>query len=62
MPRKEWTEAEKKAWGAKMKALRDAKVQTIERPSKKPNVPRPVEMSVWRWNQHLKDHGFEVEE
>lgn len=27
-----------------------------------PNVPRPVDVNVYRWNQHLKDHGFNVGE
>lgn len=26
------------------------------------NVPRPDFVSVLQWNQHLKDHGFEVPE
>lgn len=58
MPKKTWTEEERKAFGERMKAIRDSKlVPKLE----KPNVPRPPEMSVYRWNEHLRDSGLEVE-
>lgn len=29
--------------------------------AKRPNVPRPDFVSVFQWNQHLRDNGFVVE-
>lgn len=61
MPRKEWTAEERKAWGEKMKELREAKTIKVEPQLKKPNVPRPDFVSVYLWNAWLRDNGFEVE-
>lgn len=61
MGREDWTPEQRKEWGAKMKALREAKQPATLPELKKPNVPRPDFVSVFLWNAWLRDNGFEVE-
>lgn len=43
---------------ARLRAMRTSTATQL----KKPNVPRPDFVDVFRWNRWLRDNGFEVDE